>query len=74
MNDAVAARGPGLDLIGPPSVVVAGRQVCVTVRARVRYVFAPAVPGIPRVTTVTARAAATAVKGGTPVPTNTLLC
>ena len=71
--DAIAARGSGLDLLGPPVVEVADRQVCVTVQARVRYLFAPAIPGVPRATTVTARATATAVPGGAVVPRR-LLC
>jgi hypothetical protein len=66
--DSIAARGTGLDLVGPPSVAVAGRQVCVTVRVRVRYLFAPAIPGVPRATTVTARATASAIAGGAAVP------
>ena len=70
--EVVAARGPGLDLVGPPAVVVNGRQVCVTVQARVRYLFSPAVPGAPRNRTVTARAAATAVEGRGAVPTAAL--
>ena len=72
--DAVAARGGGLDLVGPPSIVVRGRQVCVTVQARVRYLFSPAVPGAPRGRTVTARAAATAVEGTRAVPSAAALC
>ena len=72
--DAVAARGTGLDLVGPPAVVVSGRQVCVTVQARVRYLFSPAVPGAPRTRTVTARAAATAVEGQGAVPSASNLC
>lgn len=40
-----------------------GDQVCVTVTGRVEYIFAKAVPGGPRGTTVTGRAVATAVSG-----------
>jgi hypothetical protein len=69
---AITARGSGLDLVGPPSVEIAGRQVCVTVRAQVRYLFAPAIPGVPRATTVTARATATAVAGGGLAPSRRL--
>ena len=45
-------------------VVVDGDQVCVTVTGRVAYVFARAVPGAARGRTVTGRAVATAVLGG----------
>lgn len=72
--DAVAARGGGLDLVGPPAVVVRGQQVCVTVQARVRYLFSPAVPGAPRTRVVTAKATATAVEGQGAVPSATGLC
>lgn len=72
VNDAVVARGTGLDLVGPPSVVVSGRQVCVTVQARVRYLVSPALPGAPRTRLVTARAAATAVEGRGAVATAAL--
>lgn len=72
--DAVAARGAGLELVGPPVIAVRGRQVCVTVQARVRYLFSPAVPGMPRARTVMARAAATAVEGQRAVPSASSLC
>ncbi|HEX2849573.1 MAG TPA: hypothetical protein VHN98_03435 [Acidimicrobiales bacterium] len=42
---------------------VAGRQVTVTAEATVRLVFAPAIPGVSRTTTVQARSVATA-RGG----------
>lgn len=41
-------------------VVTAGPQVTVEATARVRYLFAPAIPGAARATTVTARSTATA--------------
>ncbi|MBV8958106.1 MAG: hypothetical protein JO054_11000 [Actinobacteria bacterium] len=72
--DAVTGRGAGLDLVGPPDVTVAGRQVCVTVHANVRYPFSPAVPGVARTRVVTARAAATAVEGRGAVPASMGLC
>lgn len=43
--------------------VTDGRQVVVEATARVRYLFAPAVPGVARTATVTARSTATA-RGG----------
>ncbi len=44
-------------------VVTDGSQVVVEATARVRYLFAPAVPGAARVATVTARSTATARSG-----------
>ena len=46
-----------------PVVRAPGNQVCVTITGRVAYVFARAIPGGPRGTTVTGRAVATAVRG-----------
>jgi hypothetical protein len=58
----VAARAPrGMTLLGRPSVHVAGRQVCVELRASVPRIFGRALPGGDAV--VTARATATAVGG-----------
>lgn len=54
-------------------VQVPGRQVCVVLTGRVDFIFARAVPGAARGTTVTGRAAATAVEGpaGSPVARST---
>ena len=49
------------------SVRSADDQVCVTLTARVDYLFSRAVPGAPQGATVTGRAVATAVRGGGPV-------
>lgn len=58
--ESVAARVPrGLELTGPPAVEVAGRQVCVTVEARVRRIFARAIPGVAHEAVVRARSTAT---------------
>jgi Flp pilus assembly protein TadG len=47
-----------------------GSQVCVAVEGRVDHLFARAIPGVPRSTTVRGRASASAVQGppGSPVP------
>lgn len=67
---AVHLRGPrSLSNIVVVSADAAGRQICVTLRGDVDYVFARAVPGAAHSTTVKAVAVATAVEGeaGTPV-------
>lgn len=48
---------------GPPSVAVSGDQICVAAEARVRHIFARAIPGVATTTVVRARSAATAVRG-----------
>lgn len=69
---SAAARLPReLELLGPPRVEVAGRQVCVRVAARVRRIFAPAIPGGVADATVEAQAGATAV-GARSAPNLTL--
>lgn len=60
---AVSARAPSGLALDTPEVQVAGRQVCVVLRARVDPLFARAIPGAAQVRTVTARAAATAAGG-----------
>ena len=73
---AVAARAPsGLELSGPPVVRVAGAQVCVRITARVDRLFAPAVPGAGRSTTVSARGVASARQAAAPAADSDLgLC
>jgi hypothetical protein len=63
VDDAVRARAPAGLAIDPPSVTIAGRQICVALRATVTPLFAKAVPGAGRPRSVAARAAATAVGG-----------
>jgi hypothetical protein len=63
-SQALAARAPaGLDLTGPPEVVVSGASVCVRVHGRVERLFATAVPGVADAAVVSARARATASDG-----------
>jgi len=57
----------GLQLEGPPMVVVVGRQVCVALTARVPAIFGRAIPGFGAPTIVTARSTATAA-GDRPGP------
>ncbi len=58
---SVAAQGmSGVRLTQPPTVQVAGRQVCVTLVGQVTRIFGLAIPGIPAHATVTGRATATA--------------
>ena len=62
--EAVRRRRPaGVELSGM-SVRVEGPHVCVTVRGRVPYLFAPVVPGVGRWAEVQGQAVATAVLGG----------
>lgn len=67
---SVAAQSlGGLALSGPVQVEVVGRQVCVSLDARVHRIFGQSVPGISDTTTVRARASATAAGDiGTVVP------
>lgn len=61
--DAVAARvvrGVSVDSV---DVAVAGPRVCVTVRGRVPYVFARALPGVAHSASVVGRAEAVALNG-----------
>ena len=60
---AVSARAPRGVEVTAFSVEATRGQVCVTIVGRVEYVFAKAVPGVARHTTVQARAEATAVEG-----------
>lgn len=60
---AVVARSPAGSAWDGPDVQVGGRQVCVTLRATVRPLFARAIPGAGSDRTVTARASATAAGG-----------
>jgi hypothetical protein len=71
---AVAARAPQGLSIDRPTVTVAGRQVCVELRASVEPLFARVVPGAGGPRPVTARATATAVGGaeGVAVPGRTV--
>ena len=71
---AVTARAPAGPAWDPPTVVVAGRQVCVTVRATVEPLFARAVPGAGTPRVITARASATAVGGVAGPAPNPGLC
>lgn len=64
-EQALRARAPrGVRDVAITRVNAPGRQVCVVITGRVDYVFAKAIPGGPRGTTVTGRAVATAVEGG----------
>ncbi len=69
VNQALAARAPRGVMIGDVNVYPSGGQVCVLLRGRVDYVFAPAVPGMADGASVQGRASATAVAGppGSPV-------
>lgn len=71
VSHALAARGPRGVTVAGAEVNVRGRQVCVALTGWVDYVFAKALPGFPKGTTVAARAVATTVEGGadTAVPT-----
>ena len=61
---AIAARAPrGVRDVVISRVHAPGHQVCVIITGRVDYIFARAIPGGPRGTTVTGRAVATAVSG-----------
>jgi uncharacterized membrane protein len=65
---SLAARASTeLELLGPPEVIVTGRQVCVRARARVAHVFSPGVPGAARTSTVSAAATATLADRTTPI-------
>jgi hypothetical protein len=56
---SLRARAPqGLEFVGSPRVFISGRQLCVEAQARVRRVFAAAVPGVSRVVTLRARSVA----------------
>ena len=60
-------------LVEDAEVQVAGRQVCVSARATVRYVFARAIPGVRHETELRARSTASAVgDDGRTVPTRTI--
>lgn len=65
VDRALAARpAPGLSgLSRRVEVSASGRQVCVTLTARVGYLFARGVPGAAREAVVTGRAVATAAEG-----------
>jgi uncharacterized membrane protein len=66
---SLAARAVrGLELTGPPEVIVLGRQLCVRAQARVDRVFAPAIPGAARATTIRAQSTATLAGAGRPLP------
>jgi hypothetical protein len=60
---AVAARRPEAAEWEAPDVQIAGRQVCITLRATVTPLFARAIPGAGAPRVVTGRAAATAAGG-----------
>jgi hypothetical protein len=63
-EESIEARAAnGFELVAPPVVIVSGRLVCVTAVARVQHVFARAVPGAARGTTI--RASSTATLAGT---------
>ena len=68
-DQALAARAPRGMHITAAVVEPSGGQVCVTLRGRVPYVFARAIPGMADGAAVQGRATATAVTGpaGTPV-------
>jgi len=67
VREALAARAPSGVSDLRWSVRSADDQVCVTLTARVDYLFSRAVPGAADSATVSGRAVATAVKGGSPV-------
>jgi hypothetical protein len=58
-----AARRPAGFESWDADATTAGRSVTVSAEAEVRYLFAPAVPGVARTTTVRARSTAVAVGG-----------
>lgn len=72
--DAVARRRPGGVEVSSLRVHVAGPQVCVTVVGRVPYLFSPVVPGMPRAAVVRGQAVASAVVGGSSVPSEAVSC
>jgi Flp pilus assembly protein TadG len=67
VREALVARAPGGVRDVRWSVRSADDQVCVTLTARVDYLFSRAVPGAPQGATVTGRAVATAAQGGSPL-------
>lgn len=58
-----AGRTGAIAAVSPPSVQVQDNQVCVSAQARVRHIFARAIPGVAHDTVVRARASATAARG-----------
>lgn len=79
VDDALARREMrGVSLVPPHGITLSPsrRQVCVALIGRVDYVFAKALPGGPRGTTVRGRAVATAVEVGADgaVPTESVTC
>ena len=58
-----SARRPEGFVTWTADATTAGRSVTVSAEAEVRYLFAPAVPGVARTTTVRARSTAVAVGG-----------
>jgi len=75
VREALGLRAPRGITDVERSVATLDDQVCVTLTGRVAYVFARAIPGGPRGTTVTGRAVATAVRGGrSPRPADDRLC
>lgn len=64
VDRSLSSRGiRGVRLTEPAAVETPGQQVCVTLRGRVTYIFARAIPGVPHHADVTGRAVATAVQG-----------
>lgn len=64
---SVTAQSLGaMALDGPIDVEVVGRQVCVSLTARVNRIFGQSLPGVAAATTVRARATATAAGDGSP--------
>jgi hypothetical protein len=64
-GQSLAARAArGIELDGPPVVVVSGRQVCVHARAHVRRIFAGGIPGATRSAAIDAVSRATLRRDG----------
>ena len=74
VREALAVRAPGGVRDVQWSVRSADDQVCVTLTARVDYLFSRAVPGAPQGAAVTGRAVATAVRGEGPVRRSGVAC
>ena len=73
-EQALARRGMRGVSLTRLDVRVAGARVCVSIGARVDYVFARAVPGVDHGTTVHGQAEATAVTGGAPAAATAPAC
>ncbi|MGH9306251.1 MAG: hypothetical protein ACRD0I_05120 [Acidimicrobiales bacterium] len=61
-------------LSGSPDIEVVGNQVCVALTGSVTHIFGLAIPGIDHITTVMARATATAAGASGPVVKHRRVC